>query len=177
VRSIGNIGTRYNMGIAVTANVNPLPWWTAGFFTNLYQNRYDGQINGEPFKARALTLSLSLNNQFRLAAGWAAEVSGNYISQSRDEGQAIVLPAGQLSLGISKQVLNNRAVIKMNVRDIFYTLNPREIQDFQDIQSTLRITRDSRVANIAFVWKFGTAQKSRSGSTGAPEEKDRIKLN
>ncbi|WP_163344232.1 outer membrane beta-barrel protein, partial [Enterobacter hormaechei] len=74
----------------------------------------------------------------------------NYTSRNRDEGQAIVLPFGQASAGISKQLLNNKASIKLNLRDIFYTQNPREIQNFQDVQSTLKITRDTRVFNIAF---------------------------
>ena len=95
-------------------------WHSATLFANLYQNKYTGTINGYPFNAKQLTLSLNVNNQFSFTNGWSAELSGNYTSRNRNEGQAIILPAGQVSAGIAKQLLNNKASIKFNIRDIFY---------------------------------------------------------
>ncbi|MDN3656738.1 TonB-dependent receptor [Ferruginibacter paludis] len=177
IRSVGNIGTRYNYGVTESATIPVSKWYSATLFANLYQNKYIGEINGYPFNAKQLTLSLNLNNQFSFAKGWSAELSGNYTSRNRDEGQAIVLPAGQLSAGISKQLLNNKASIKFNVRDIFYTQNPKEIQNFQDVQSTLKISRDTRVFNIAFVYRFGASLRSKPASSSPTDEQQRVKLN
>lgn len=177
IRSVGNIGTRYNYGITESATIPVNKWYSVTLFANLYQNKYIGEINGYPFTAKQLTLSLNLNNQFSFAKGWSAELSGNYTSRNRDEGQAIVLPAGQLSAGISKQLLNNKASIRFNVRDIFYTQNPKEIQNFQDVQSTLKISRDTRVFNIAFLYRFGASQKSKPASSLPTDEQQRVKLN
>jgi hypothetical protein len=177
IRSVGNIGTRYNYGITESATIPVSKWYSATFFANLYQNKYTGEINGSPFNAEQLTLSLNVNNQFSFEKGWSAELSGNYTSRNRDEGQAIILPAGQVSAGIAKQLLNNKASIKFNVRDIFYTQNPKEIQNFQDVQSTLKITRDTRVFNIAFVYRLGAALKSKPASSLPTDEQQRVKLN
>ena len=177
IRSVGNIGTRYNTGISVSANIPVARWYSATLFTNLYNNRFDGVINGETFKASQLTLNVNLNNQFSFPNGWNAELSGNYISQNRDEGQAIVLPLGQVSAGVSKQLLNNKASLKMSIRDIFYTQNPKEIQNFQDIQSTLKISRDTRVLTIAFVYRFGATIKSKPVMQKITDEQERVKLN
>lgn len=176
VRSVGNIGTRYNMGIAESATIAFTKWYTGIFFANLFQNKYDGSIAGNPLNAKQLTLELNINNQFSFTKGWAAELSGTYSSQSRDEGQAIVLPIGQVSAGISKQLLNNKASLKFNIRDIFYTQTPKEIQNFQNIQSTLQMSRDSRVFNIAFVYRFGAQAKSKSSSSTTDEQK-RVQVN
>ena len=177
IRSVGNIGTRYNYGITESATVSFNNWYSATAFANLYQNNYTGEINGYPFHAKQLTLSLNVNNQFSFTNGWSAELSGNYTSRNRNEGQAIILPAGQVSAGIAKQLLNNKASIKFNVRDIFYTQNPKEIQNFQDVQSTLRISRDTRVFNIAFVYRFGATLKSKPASSQPTDEQQRVKLN
>jgi hypothetical protein len=174
---VGNIGTRYNFGISESATIPFTSWYSSTIFANLYGNKYDGMINGYPFKASQLALSLNINNQFSFKNGWAAELSGAYISRSRDEGQAIVLPNGQLSAGISKSILNNKASLKFNVRDIFYTQNPKEIQNFQDIQSTIRITKDTRVFNLAFIWRFGATVKSKPAKALPTDEEQRIKLN
>ena len=125
----------------------------------------------------AHSISLNVNNQFSFTNGWSAELSGNYTSRNRNEGQAIMLPAGQVSAGIAKQLLNNKASIKFNIRDIFYTQNPKEIQNFQDVQSTLQISRDTRVFNMAFVYRFGASIKSKPVSTLPTDEQQRVKLN
>jgi outer membrane receptor protein involved in Fe transport len=176
VRSVGNIGTRYNMGIAESARIPFTPWYTGIFYTNLYQNSYNGEINGATFKATQLTFAMNVNNQFSFTKGWAAELSGTFTSRNRDEGQAIVLPYGQVAAGLSKTLWHNKASLKCNVRDIFYTQNPKEIQNFQDVQSTIRITRDTRVFTLAFVYRFGTSNKSKS-SASPTEEQKRVQLN
>ncbi len=177
IRSVGNIGTRYNYGITESATIPVSKWFSATIFANLYQNKYAGEINGYSFNAKQLTLSLNINNQFSFSNGWSAELSGNYTSRNRNEGQAIVLPFGQVSAGIAKQLLNNKASIKFNVRDIFYTQNPKEIQNFQDVQSTLKISKDTRVFNIAFVYRFGASIKSKPASSLPTDEQQRVKLN
>lgn len=174
-RSIGNIGTRYNFGVAESATIPFSKWYTGIFFANLYENKYDGNVNGYPLKASQLTLELSINNQFNFQKGWAAELSGKYSTRSRDEGQAISLPLGQVSAGISKQLLKNKASLKLNVRDIFLTQKINEIQNFQDVQSTLHITRDTRVVNVAFVYRFGVQAKAKQSRV--TEEQKRIQLN
>lgn len=175
IRSVGNIGTRYNYGIAESAAFDVGKWYSGSLFANLYQNNYTGVINGFPFKASQLSLLLNVNNQFRFVNGWSAEISGTYTSRNRDEGQAIILPAGQLAAGISKQIFDNRASLKCSIRDIFYTQNPKEIQNFQDVQSTLRISRDTRVFSGAFVYRFGVTMKSKTPRTLPTEEQQRVK--
>jgi iron complex outermembrane receptor protein len=177
IRSVGNIGTRYNYGITESAIIPFNNWYSATVFANLYQNKFTGEINGYPLNAKQLTLSLNVNNQFSFTNGWSAELSGNYTNRNRDEGQAIKLPFGQVSAGIAKQLLNNKASIKFNVRDIFYTQNPKEIQNFQDVQSTLKISRDTRVFNIAFVYRFGATIKSKPASSLPTDEQQRVKVN
>ncbi|MGS0014401.1 outer membrane beta-barrel protein, partial [Escherichia coli] len=112
-------------GITESVSLPITKWYSTTLFANLYENKYSGAIGSYPFNAQQLTLALNMNNQFNLGNGWSAELSGNYTSRNRDEGQAIVLPFGQASAGISKLLLNNKASIKLNLRDIFYTQNPR----------------------------------------------------
>jgi iron complex outermembrane receptor protein len=86
IRSVGNIGTRYNYCITESAIIPFSKWYSATVFANLYQNKYTGEINGYPFNAKQLILSLNVNNQFSLTNGWSAELSGNYTNRNRDEG-------------------------------------------------------------------------------------------
>ncbi|MEO7769136.1 MAG: outer membrane beta-barrel family protein, partial [Ferruginibacter sp.] len=121
IRSVGNIGSRYNFGISESATIPFTKWYTGIFYANLYYNKYVGEVNGYPLNAGQLALSLNFNNQFSFQNGCSAELSGIYTTRDRDEGQALSLPIGQVSAGGSKQLMNNKASLKFNVRDIFYT--------------------------------------------------------
>lgn len=174
VRSVGNIGKRYNYGISESISFEAGNWYTGNLFANLFNNKYDGSINGIPLKVEQWTLALSSNNQFTLANGWTAELSGSYEGRNRNEGQAIILPSGQISVGFSKNLFNDRASLKFNVRDIFYDMNPIEIQNFQNVFSTIHIRRDTRVATVAFTYRFGDAQSSKSRKSEPLEEQKRV---
>jgi hypothetical protein len=175
IRSMGNIGTRYNYGISESATIPFTKWFTGIFYANVFENKYDGEVNGYPLSAKQLTLEVNINNQFNFQKGWSAELSGIYTTRNRDEGQAVSMPSGQVSAGLSKQLFNNKASIKFNVRDIFYTQTIKEIQNFQDVQSTVTMTRDTRVINLAFVYRFGSQLKQKTSQQ--TEEQKRIQLN
>jgi iron complex outermembrane receptor protein len=175
IRGFGNIGTRYNIGIAESATIPFTKWYTGTFFANLYENRYDGGVLGYPLNAKQFTFAANINNQFSFQNGWSAELSGMYTTRDRDEGQALSLPIGQVSAGISKQLFNDKGSLKLNLRDILYTQTIREIQNFQDVQSTVNRARDTRVANIAFVYRFGKQSKLKASQ--ATDEQKRIQLN
>ncbi len=176
-RSVGNIGTRINYGITESATITFSKWLTTTVFANLYNNKYNGMISGYKLDTNQVTFSINVNNQFSFLKNWAAEISGNYTSRNRSEGQSINLPTGQVSVGISKQFLNNEASLKLNFRDIFYTSNPREIQNFQNVQSNLKIIRDSRVISVAFVYRFGSPIKLKPKNNTTTDEQKRIQLN
>ncbi len=69
IRSVGNIGTRYNLGITESATIPFTKWYTGIFYANLYQNKYDGEVNGYPLKAQQVALALNINNQFSFPNG------------------------------------------------------------------------------------------------------------
>jgi hypothetical protein len=52
-----------------------------------------------------------------------------------------------------------------------------EIRNFKDIQSTLPFKRDTRVFNIAFVYRFGMSARPKPASAKPTDEQERVKLN
>lgn len=178
IRSIGNIAIRDNVGLAVSLQLPITKRWSANLFVNGAYTAYEGTIADLPFRASAFSVNLNVLNQFKLGNGWAAEVSGFYNGRNRDEGQAIIRSMSQLSLGLSKQLWNKQASLVLNVRDVFHTQINREIQNFQNVVSTLNFERDSRVANLAFTYRFGQTTKggSSKAKTSADDETQRVKL-
>ena len=177
VRTVGNIAIRDNVGLAVSMQLPVTSFYSANLFVNGAYTAFKGTVASLPFQASAFSVNLNLTNQFKLGGGWAAEVSGFYHGRNRDEGQAIIRSISQLSLGLSKQLWDKRASLVFNVRDVFHSQISREIQNFQNVVSTAVLTRDTRVVNVSFVYRFGQAIKggAAKAKTSAEEEKDRVK--
>jgi len=169
-----NIAKQRNMGISVSAMVTITKWWKANIYANMYNNKYSGLVNGGYLDVEATTLSGNISNQFSFKKGWNAELSGNY--QSRALGGTLVMkPMGVVNVAITKQVLKNKGTIKLNVRDVFLMQAFNGYSQYQNIDLTIHQTRDSRVVNLGFTYRFGKgkpAQQRKRG--GAGEEQNRV---
>jgi hypothetical protein len=172
----GNIGRRENAGISVSAQIPVAKWLTSMVYTNYNYNKFSGDLHGESLEVAASNLMFNLNNQFRFDKGWSAEVSGWYRTKGI-EGQIQIQPMGQLSLGVSKQVLSGKGSVRFHVRDIFYTQMPKGQINFKTTEASFINKRDSRVANVTFTYRFGKPLNGngqrKKGS--ASDEQNRVK--
>ncbi|NII26749.1 TonB-dependent receptor [Pseudoflavitalea sp. X16] len=173
----GNIGKRENAGIAVSVQTPVAKWLTIMVYTNYNYIKYSGVVNGEELKIEAGNLMMNMNNQFKFNKGWGAELSGWYRTKGPD-GQILLDPFGQLSAGVSKQVLKGKGTVKLNVRDIFYTQQPKGHINFENTEARFKNSRDTRVVNLTLTYRFGKPLKNGNGQRkkgGAGEEQNRVK--
>jgi hypothetical protein len=85
---------------------------------------------------------------------------------------------GQASAAVSKQLLKDKASLKLAIRDIFYTGGVKGYINFQQTEASFQNTRDSRQVSLTFTYRFGkpfkSAQARRTG--GATDEQSRVKV-
>ncbi len=174
----GNIGSRQNAGIAVSAMRPVTKWWTAILYSNVNYNKFTGVLYGQNIDVSATTLLLNLNNQFSFQHGWSGELSGFYRTKGV-EGQVIVDPLGQGTVAIAKKIMKDKASLKLSVRDFLYTNRVKGYIDFQETDATFHNRRDSRQVAMTFSWNFGKPLKGMSNNGrrngGAGEEESRVK--
>lgn len=172
----GNFGAVNSASLSVSAQVPVLKWWTAIIYTEYNYNDYKGILNGEQVHVAAGNYLVNINNQFKFNKGWSAEISGFYRTKGI-EGQINVQSMGQLNAGVQKQVLKNKGTLKLNIRDILYTMQTNGNINFQNTAASFHQERDSRVATLSFSYRFGKpikgGQKRKTG--GAGTEQDRVK--
>ncbi|MEP6595460.1 MAG: outer membrane beta-barrel protein [Ginsengibacter sp.] len=168
----GNLGRLQNFGLSVGLQLAPSPWWSLSLQTVLNRKKMEGVIERR-MTANITQYNINLNSQFRFKRDWNAEVTGFYNSTSQEDIQEIVDPAGQLSLGISKSVLQSKGSLKLAVRDIFYTNWMKGLTHFTNATEYFKITRDTRVATISFTLRFGKAFKTTRRSAGSASDEIR----
>ncbi len=173
----GNIGRRENAGIAVSLNMPLTKWWNTTIYVNANYNHFTGELYGENLDVAAVTGMGNMTNQFKFSRGWSAELSGWYRT-SGIEGQIYVQPMGQSTIAFAKQIMKEKASLKLGLRDIFYTQQVRGTIDFQQTQATFHNTRDSRQLSLTFNYRFGQTVKgarNNQHSGGADDESSRLK--
>ena len=173
----GNIGQRQNAGISMSAQVKISKWWSTNLYGNYNYNFFKGELYGEMLKVSGSNVLFNVNNQFSFGKGWSAELSGWYRTKGI-EGQILIMPMGQASAGVSKQVLKGKGSVRVNIRDIFYTNAAKGTINFQSTEANFRNTRDSRVAGISFTYRFGKPLKGPQNNRkkgGADDEQNRVK--
>ncbi|HET9746681.1 MAG TPA: TonB-dependent receptor [Chitinophagaceae bacterium] len=160
-----NIAKQRQYGISVNTTVPVTKWWRSNVFVNAFNNKFDGMVNDTMISVKATTLQLNGSQQFNFAKTWSAEISGFYRTGGIEgviEGKSM----GMLSAGISKEIFQKKATIRLNVRDIFYTQGFRGVSKYSNIDARFSETRDSRVVNLGFTYRF-----SKGKINGAPKRR------
>ncbi|RFM30164.1 TonB-dependent receptor domain-containing protein [Deminuibacter soli] len=172
----GNLGNLQTAGVSFNAQLQVAPWFSTTLHSDINYKTVRGYNNGDDVKTSAFNGQFNANNQFKFKHGWAAELSGYYNSKDV-EGQFRIQPQGDVSAGISKQVLHNKGTIKLNARDIFYTRVTNGDIFYQNVHEHFIQKRDSRVINISFTWRFGKvlSDKPAGRHEGAADEQNRVR--
>lgn len=172
-----NIAKQRQFGIAVSLNMPVTKWWTTSIYVNASDNRFEGIIDNTPVGVNAQMIMLNGSQQFKFAKTWSAEVSGFWRSKGV-EGIIVTRPVGVLNMGVSKQIMKNKATVRLNVRDIMQTQKFKAQTKYANVDASFKEWRDSRVVNLGFTYRFskgklnGNAPKRRNSS--ASDEQSRV---
>lgn len=147
-------------------------------FTNVngYYSKYNADLGpGRLIKLDVWAVNLFVQNSYRFAKGWSAEVSGFYSSPSIWQGTLKSASIWSADAGLQKQILNGNGTIKASVSDVFRTLNWSAYSHFagQDVDVAGR--HESRQFKLNFSYRFGNKniKGARQYKTGLEEEKAR----
>ncbi|QIL39424.1 TonB-dependent receptor [Pedobacter sp. HDW13] len=169
----GNVGRMHNLGLSVSLQVSPFSWWSLNAQSTFNYKQLKGYQNVN-YASSVNQLQSSINNQFTINKGLSAEISGFYITRARNDLQELLYPTGQLSAGLSQSLFKGKGSLKLSARDIFYTQAMEGLTDFPAASEYFILTRDSRVVNLAFTYRFGKPLKaSKRSAGGAADEINR----
>lgn len=169
-----NISTFRNMGLSITAPFKWAPWFSTNVFANLYNNHYKGMYNADPIDLTYTSYMVNVNNSFTIAKGFSAELSGFYRSKTVNE-LLIMNPMYQMSIGLQKSILKEKATVRLNFRDPFGWQKFSAVSRYGDVDVHLSNRWDSRQVAASVTYRFGksTIAPSRKRSTGVSDEINR----
>ena len=172
-----NLSGNNSFGLRLGLNGIPLfNWWTAHINGSLTYKKFDWMMSGKTFKNEVITPMIHINNQFTLPCGWRAEAFGFY-SGKMIEGQTKVKPLWTMSLGIRKNLLNDKLSLYIYAHDIFHSNRPHVSVDSNYLYYTSKEKSDTRMIGISLGYRFNRGREIKKSQTGDRiEESKRIGL-
>jgi len=171
-----NVAKFINMGISITAPVTITKWWNTNFFTNIYNNHYKGIYNAEPLDISYTSFMVNITNTFTIKQGFSLELSGFYRGKGVDQ-LTINQPIYQMSIGGQKNILKNKATVRLNIRDPFAWQEYRGLTEYGNIYAKIHNKFDARQVTATFTYRFGKniqqpPQRRRNSAT--QDEQNRV---
>lgn len=173
-----NIAKQRQYGIAVSAGGPLNKWWTGNIYANVFNNRFEGVLNGDHVVISATTGQFNANNQFKLGKTLSAELGGFYMTGGVD-GVFRIKGFGMMNMGVSKQVLKGKGTLRLNMRDVLYSQKIKGTIRYSNIDAAFQQRRDSRQVAIGFTYRFSKGKMNNNGQKrktgGAGDEQNRVK--
>ena len=172
-----NIASLKQVGFSVSANKEITKWWSGNVYVNVYNNQYEGIVNTEPISISITGVMAQAQQQFKFGKGWGAELSGFYRSKGV-EGVIFIRQMGQVNAGFSKQIMKNKASLRLNVRDIFAMGKFKGYSKYGNVDAQFVNVNDSRAVSMSFTYRFNKGKMNGAGQRkkgGADDETNRVK--
>lgn len=172
----GNIATREDIGISISASTPFGKFWKSNVYTNLVNTKFSGTVNGSSLKVSGTVFMGNISNQFKFKNGWSAELNGWYRSKEIN-GQILSDPMWTIGTGVQKEIIKNKGTIKLGIQDVFNSQKFSGLVKHDEIDTKIVNNNFKRTATLTFTYRFGkilkTAQRRNNG--GAGDEQTRIK--
>lgn len=139
---------------------------------NIFYNHFNGSLARTPISNGSPAANFKTSNTFTFKKGWSAEFGANVYSGGRS-GYMVSKAQWGINLGAQKNFMQGKGTVRLSVSDIFWTNLPKATVSYEGrYVENWHAFRESRVANLSFVYRFGNnkVQAARKKAMASEEE-------
>lgn len=177
VQTDSNIEGYDYFGLGFSIPWQPVSWWNSHTSLQGYYDRYIGTVAGANLRNGRATFYGNTSHTFTLPHQFKAELNIFY-QHYQAYGISIIEPISSITVGLQKEFLQGKGQLRATVSDLTWRQYPRGSTQFANIDEVFTSRRDTRIATLAFTYRFGsgTVAPARRRGTGADQEKDRVQM-
>ncbi len=175
-----NTGRRKMLNISLSSPIQFTKWWNGYIQAEPFYQSYKGNLTGFGNNNNVQSASWGFNGYFgnwiNIKGGYSLELSGWFNFQNVSTIYKSK-PIGSISTGIKKNILQDKATIKVSVNDILNTQRWAQTVNNGSLSMSTYRKWESRNIGISFSYRFGNQKikTARERETGNEAEAGRIK--
>lgn len=152
-------------------------WFSLSVSGNVFNNRYLGLVNGSYLNTNRTAATFNLTSQFQFHKSWKAEVTGYYNTLTYYNALTSLFEQKTFSIGASKSVLNNKGVVKLNIKDSFALLSNGGDTRYGNVNHYVFLKWNNRGIGFTFSYRFGNSKVSVSSRRKDSTEDEKKRIN
>jgi hypothetical protein len=169
-----NVASKMIHGISINLSTRLWNKLSLSFYTNVFYNRLQGNIDQETFRVEAIGGSANITAQIQLPKSWSVDLATTY--QHRNYLSALLYDKGSanMTIGVGKQLFLNTWNLRLIVRDPFLWQRVYYTSYYKGVDFSLKQLTDSRQISFSISYRFGKdANRSATRKSSAAEEQTR----
>ena len=167
-----NLSNSYTYSYSLFVQKEIKKWCMVSLNGNANYLDFKGKINEQNFNGSSMQYFMYANAQFSFPKAFKLEVSGQFNSAAK-----IVIASNKarwgMNIALRKAFMNRKLNLVVGVNDIFYSMVIRSDTHFQNLNTNLKITNDSRRYRINVSYNFGKV-KVQQRRTKNEEDENRL---
>lgn len=165
-----NTGTQHQWEASLSFPIPGIDWWENYQSFYLYNSQFNAQLSNQNFKERANSFGALSYNSFKLPKRFSIELTAWYESGGL-YANFRYKPTSEVSLGLSKKMLNDRLTMSIALTDAFYGSKFRAQVLSNTAESTYMLSKwDSRQVKFSLNWSLGKSKKDTFTPTAEDED-------
>ncbi len=170
-----NLGTQKYYGMSLSQTLQPFQAMSIHFSGRVYY--LDNQLafsKTRLYHRNRWAYGLMMQTSFPLFWGIHSEILGIYSSKRLGGATDVLGTNYQVNIGFQKKFLNERAIVKLSMSDIFWTSNWDSVNKFDGFESFNYGYGESRLVRLNITFRFGGNKNNYSKESKIESEMNRF---
>ena len=170
-----NLGTQKYYGMSLSQTLKPFQAMSIHFSGRVYY--LDNQLafsKTRLYHRNRWAYGLMMQTSFPLFWGIHSEILGIYSSKRLGGATDVLGTNYQVNIGFQKKFLNERAIVKLSMSDIFWTSNWDSVNKFDGFESFNYGYGESRLVRLNITFRFGGNKNNYSKESKIESEMNRF---
>ena len=160
LHTVENVGTDRVLGIEAMFDIKLAKWWNINCTGNLFQQRIEGELDGESFSEEDFNWRTNFSNEFKVLPGTKLQITGRYRSPSLSaQGQREGFFTTDAAL--KQEFFSKKLAMTLQVRDVFGTRKREHTSEGEDFYFHRYSERKSPVVMLGFNYNFNNYKQER----------------
>ncbi|MBK6264335.1 TonB-dependent receptor [Marivirga sp. S37H4] len=156
-----NLAERNSIGLENTYSHDLNDWWRLNANLNVFYSETYGEVEGKVFEAETFTMSSRATSQMTFWEDVSFQLSAFYRAPQQST-QGTRKAFYMIDLGLSKEILNKKGTIALNVRDLLNSRKWRSTTEGEDFFYDSEFQWRTRTFTLTFDYRLNS-QKQKEG--------------